>query len=247
MNVVLSPLLSLVSARLVRSSLLLVALSGLAVAGRGSIIWDGDASKGTGVFKQMNLENGATCSVVTDASRGKVFRFHKPGGSNRAEAHGAKGYSPTEGQTVYIGWYSKLSSTVSNNAIFQWKSYPSHAANTLQNWPVVLKVISGKLTLIQRQPGDKITTLLSRTITSNTWYHHVIAIKVSRGTTGGFVQYWLNGQRQTFTTGSQTFNCRTLDADYVDPKWGIYGASSSTVDSYVGRLRIGTTYGDVAP
>ena len=224
-------------------------LAGLAAgaAAQASVLWDGSASKGTGVFKIMNLESGATCSVVSDSTYGSVFRFHKPSGSNRAEGHGANGLSYSEGSTYYIGWVSKVSSTVTNNAIFQWKTYPSTGPNSLQNWPIVLKIISGKLTLIQRQPNSVITTLLSKSISANTWYKHVLAIKVSRGTTSGSVQYWLNGARQTFSNGSQTFACKTWDGDYCDPKWGIYGAESTSVDSYVGKLKIGTAYSDVAP
>lgn len=228
-------------------TLVLVVSASLLTSAQGAVLWDGSASRGTSVFNKLNLVNGATLTVVSDGTYGQVFRFYKPSGSDRAEAHGPRGLTISEGNTYYIGWVSRLSSTVTNNAIFQWKTYPTTGPQSLQNWPIVLKVINGKLTIIQRQPNNVVTTLLSRSISANTWYRHVMAIKVSRATTGGYLQYWFNGSRQTFNNGSQTWNCKTWDGDYCDPKWGIYGATNSTINSYVGRLKIGSSYADVAP
>jgi hypothetical protein len=225
---------------------LLVSFAAASVA-QASVLWDGAASKGIGVFEKFNLVGSSTLTVVSDGTYGSVFRFYKPSGSERSEAHGTTGYNITEGTTIYIGWVSKVNSTVTNNAIFQWKTYPTTGPNSFQNWPIVLKIISGKLTILQRQPNNVVNTILSKSTTANVWHKHVLAIKISRGTTGGYLQYWLNGSRQTFSNGSQTWNCKTWDGDYCDPKWGIYGATGTTINSYVGKLKIGTTYADVAP
>jgi hypothetical protein len=218
-----------------------------------SVIWDGDASGGTGVFGNLNLDAGATLTVVNDATQGQVFRFYKPSGSNRCEAHGANGFDATTGQTYVIGWRSQLTSTVTNNAIFQWKAYGN---NMHQNYPVVLKCIDGKMTLEQYDPnpsgsgGNVKHTLFSRAISANTWYTHVIMIHTSntRGdTSSGYVEYWFNGEHVTFPNGSTRFSCSTWDADQCDPKWGVYGASTTTITNLVDALKIGTTYADVAP
>jgi hypothetical protein len=226
---------------------LATAVLAMASFGRGSaeasLIWDGDASKGTGVFKGLELHGGSV-TAVNDSTQGRVFRIYKQSGSDRCETRGIKvngtGYTFRNGQTVYFGWRSKLSTTVNNNANFQWKSYGSH----IQNWPVVLKMVSGKATIIQRQPGNVVSTIWSRSISANQWNHYILGLKLSSETRGGWVQLWFNGARQTFNNGSQSYACRTFD-DVNEPKWGVYGASGSTVINYVDGLKMGTASGDV--
>src|SRR5438874_9129613 len=122
---------------------------------QASVIWDGEASKGAGVFGNGNCASPGTITAVTDATRGTVWRFTKPAGDSRCEAHGikvgGKKYSFQNNSTYYLGWSMKLTSTVDNNATFQWKSYGHH----IQNYPLVLKMVHGKLTLLNRQPGGK--------------------------------------------------------------------------------------------
>ena len=91
----------------------------------GTVLWDGDASKGTGVFKILNNEGSATVTAVNDPTYGPVWRFLKTAGSNRCEAHGAKGLTAKEGDPWYIGWRSKLTlpQSLTTNAVFQWKAY----------------------------------------------------------------------------------------------------------------------------
>src|SRR6185503_3156303 len=67
----------------------------------GMVLWDGDASKGTGVFKILNNEVSATVTAVNDATYGPVWRFSKTADSNRCEAHGAKGLTAKEGDVWY--------------------------------------------------------------------------------------------------------------------------------------------------
>src|SRR5688572_11851862 len=96
----------------------------LAVAGtaQASVIWDGDASKGTGVFKGLELHGGSV-TAADDAARGRVFRINKQSSSNRCETRGIRvngsGYTFRNGQTVFFGWRTRLSNTVNNNANFQ--------------------------------------------------------------------------------------------------------------------------------
>ncbi|MGY1495209.1 heparin lyase I family protein [Streptomyces sp. QTS52] len=214
---------------------------------QATVIWDGDASRGTGIFANIGSNCAAPGGVtaVDDSARGKVWRYHKPAGSNRCESRGitvsGDEYTFTNGSTHYLGWASKLSSTVDNNAIFQWKSYGDHQ----QNWPVVLKMISGRLTMIQRQPDGTVHTIWSTPVSAGAWNRVAVGLHLSDETLGGWVELWFNGTKQTFSNGTQRWNCRTFDSEN-HPKWGVYGAEPSSMDHYVDALKIGTSYADVA-
>jgi hypothetical protein len=216
------------------------------------LIWDGDASLGTGVFKAIlgsgNCGDGSL-TVVNDGTHGAVWRFNKPAGVNRCENHGIRvAGSPFKflnNSTYFLGWWSRLSSTADNSATFQWKSFGD---GQLQNAPVLLRMEGGRMTLIQRQPGGVQTTLWSRSIGVNTWNHFVLGLKLSSETRGGHVELWLNGVKQTFADGSDRFACRTFDSgNHNCPKWGIFGAAGNTITNFIDGLRVGTTFGDVGP
>ena len=169
-----------------------------------SEIWDGDASRGRGVFGNIGGECASPGSVtaVDDPAQGRVWRFSKPSGSRRCEARGisvgGSRYRFANNSTYYLGWRSKLSSTVNNNATFQWKSYENHT----QNFPIVLKMVSGRLTLLQRQPGGREYFPWSRGIGANQWNHIVLGIHTSSAVQGGWIELYFNGAQQTFTNGS---------------------------------------------
>jgi hypothetical protein len=206
----------------------------------GTVIWDGDASKGTGIFKILNTESGATITIVDDPAAGRVFKFLKPSGSNRCEAHGAKGFTAKEGDLLYIGWRAKLTmpTSLTTNAIFQWKAY---GANLQQNFPVVLKTLNGKLSLEQFNPGGVRTVVWSTPLVTETWHRFVLGIKVSSDIKAGYLEFWYEGVQQMLPNNSTRFYCRTLDADYCDPKWGVYGAQDTEAANQVDGLRLATT------
>src|SRR5687767_13035470 len=130
-----------------------------------TLIWDGAASRGTGVFKIVGSNCGSPGSVspASDGTWGTVWRYNKPEGSGRCESHGisvnGSGYVFRDGSSYYLGWRSRLTSTADNNANFQWKAYPTDGS--LQNWPIVLKIISNRITMIQRQPNNVVRTVWS--------------------------------------------------------------------------------------
>ncbi len=214
---------------------------------RASVIWDGDAARASAsaTFGIDNCDAPGSITAVTDPARGRVWRFDKPAGSNRCEAHGFKVgggmYRFGNGGTYYLGWSSKLSNLTDNNATFQWKSYGNH----IQNYPVVLKMLRGKLTLLQRQP-DQTYYPWSRAIAVNSWNHIVLGIHTSDALTGGWVELYLNGEQQTFSSGAKRWPCRTWDSSN-DPKWGVYGAEASSVTNFVDDLKVGTSPADVRP
>jgi len=221
---------------------------------QASLIWNGSAGGGLGVFKNINIQdssdnyvsnpspNGSYVKAVNDATYGTIWDFYKDNNDRRSEAHGATGFNPSIGNTYYIGWGFKLSSTVNDNAIFQWKSYGSPM---VQNYPLVLKIVSNNLQLHYYPPGGGDTTIWSHGISANTWYKIYLRITVSDQTSGGKVQLWYNDSQQTFSNGSTTYTGKTFDGSSNDPKWGKYGAVGTSMHDWVRHLRIGTTLTDV--
>jgi len=211
-----------------------------------SILWDGDANSGTGVFKTLNVEDGSTIAAANNTTYGKIWRFSKPVGSNRCEVHAASGFQADEGDDIYIGWRSQVAMPVNTttNAFFQWKAYGS---NMLQNYPIVIKAVNGDLKLMHAAPGGTTTYIWSTPMSVNSWNRFVIRIKVSRDASIGFIEFWYNGTKQTLSNGLQRYMGRTLDADYCDPKWGVYGASATLVENRVHALKIASTYAEAAP
>jgi hypothetical protein len=211
------------------------------------MIWTGDAGRGSvaGTFGIDNCDSPGKIATATDPAHGAVWRFTKPAGDNRCEAHGIKVggsmYHFTDNATYYLGWSTRLSSTVDNNAIFQWKSYGNH----IQNYPVVLKVLHGKLTVLNRQPGGTDYYPWSAPVRVGTWTHVVLGIHTSDALTGGWIELYVNGAQQRFSNGATRWPCRTWDSSN-DPKWGVYGAQDTTVVNDVDDLRVGTAYPDVA-
>ena len=241
-----------------RASCLVLALSApiliVAAPVRAALIWEGDVSKGLGIFKNLgpepwgSTENCATGTITPadDAARGPVWRYHKPTDSPRCENHGIRidgvPYAVSNNFTYYLGWWNKLSTNANNNANFQWKAYDNH----IQNWPIVLKMVNGRATMLQRQPNVVVHTIWSAPLSANVWTHWTLSIRTSDQLLGGWVELWMNGVRQTFNDGSQRWMCRTFDGGHVCPKWGIYGGTGTDMSNYVDELRIGTTFADVA-
>jgi len=229
-----------------------VVFGSLALAGpaRATLIWDGDASKGTGVFKAFGTgncvgEGSSTLTAVSDSTHGTVWRYYKPSDSNRCENHGIKSNGSnvvfSNGTLRYFGWRYKLSTNANNNANFQWKSYGS---GHQQNFPLVIKNISSQVHYMHTAPGGASTYVWKKSISSNTWNYVVLAINIS--STSGWTEIWWNGTKQTLLNGSQRYSGRTWDVgDHNCPKWGVYGGSGSTMTNYVDALKVGTTYGDV--
>jgi polysaccharide lyase-like protein len=218
-----------------------------AAPAHASVIWTGDAGRGSAsaTFGQANCDAPGSVVATTDPVHGPVWRFTKPAGDNRCEEHGIRVggamYRFTDNATYYLGWSTRLSSTVDDNAIFQWKSYGNH----IQNYPVVLKVLNRKLTILNRQPGGEDHYPWAVPVSAGTWYHVVLGIHTSDALQGGWIELYLNGVPQRFGNGATRWPCRTWDSTN-DPKWGVYGAQDSTVVNDVDDLRVGTAYPDVA-
>ena len=226
-----------------------------------TLIWTGNPSDGTSVFKLLNLEdssgnatgnpspNGSSITVITDPTYGPEFQFYKAAADLRAEAHGAAGFDPAIGSTYYIGWRFKVNSTVTDNAVFQWKAY---GGTLQQNYPLVLKFVNGSLQLHYFAPGVVDHLLWSQSESANQWNTAVLEIKVSElnvtsGPGAGSISFWWDGTQENLGSEGTTYIGSTFDGTSVDPKWGIYGAVGTQVTDDVNSLAIGTAYSDVAP
>jgi hypothetical protein len=212
-----------------------------------SVLFNGDASRGSSnVWYSINIEGSGYVNTVTDETGTLVWKFYKPSGSHRSEGHGVKGYRASEGSDIYIGWTSKLliPSTLKTDAVFQWKSYPTEGSNA--NHPVMLRTKDGRLELQYFDQTHTAFVPWSTTLSPSTWMKVVLRIKVSRSSSVGFIELWYNGVKQTFSNGSQRYYAVTLDSDYCDPKWGVYGGDASTVTNYVKKIRVATTYSEAA-
>lgn len=212
-----------------------------------STIWTGDPAKGTSVFALLNCDPPGSITATHDATKGTVWKYSKPAGDKRCESHGVAAggtkFAFQNNSTYYFGWWSKLNSLANDNANFQWKSY---GAGMTQNYPFVISVLNGRTTVWQHQPASTGKTVWSSApITTDTWYHYVVGIHTSDALTGGWIQLWFNGKPQTFIDGSAQYHCRTWDVSN-DPKWGVYGAQDTDFTNYVGSLKLGTSYADVA-
>jgi hypothetical protein len=230
----------------------------LAPAARATLIWSGDPTQGTTVFKLLNLENssgtsepnpspnGSFIAPFTDPTYGPEWEFSKAAADLRAEAHGAAGFDPAIGNTYYLGWRFEVNSTVTDNAVFQWKAYGD---GQTQDYPIVLKFVNGDLQLHYFAPGGTDNLLWSKPETADQWNAVALAIHVDDDSTDnlGSISFWWNGTEQDLASEGTTYFGRTFDGTSVDPKWGIYGAVGTQVTNVVNDLKIGTTYADVAP
>jgi hypothetical protein len=215
-----------------------------------SLLWDGDASQpSSSVWKILNFEGSGTITAETDPVYGQVWKFYKPAGSHRTEGHGAKNFQAAEGDDIFIGWRSKLDipQNQNTNAVFQWKAYGSGQPMT-QNYPIVLSTTtSGTIHLMHFAPGKIGTEVWVAPLSRNVWNSIVMRIKVSRDGAVGFIEFWYNGVKQTLVNGTQRYPARTLDADFCDPKFGVYGGDPAAITNYVQGAKIAATYAEAAP
>ncbi|WP_448698065.1 heparin lyase I family protein [Mucilaginibacter sp. AW1-3] len=216
-------------------------------ASADTLLWNGDARLGQHVFKVLETDSIGIISVVTDPEEGKVWKLYKPIKNHRTEVHAARDFTAVEGDDIYIGWRSKLDipENAPTFAIFQWKAYGN---DMYQNFPVVLKTLAtGEIQLQYATPQKVHIGIWATPLKRNVWNNYVLHLKISRKAAIGFIEFWYNGVQQQLAGNSFRYYGCTLDADRCDPKWGVYGGDAYTITNYVTKLKIGSTYADVAP
>jgi hypothetical protein len=234
--------------------------AGGGAANPANVIWYADPAKGDAVFKNMNTDAGCTVTVIDDPVHGKVRKFNRPPGVNRCEAKGAAGYDTKDGDVVYVGMRYRIEAPMdlTVTGIFQWKTYdtPGHP-NTL-NFPLLIRPSAGRLNVEVQKPaaGQTGGGLSGGTVIWSTptpvgqWFTIVLGIKQSYDPKVGWVEVYYNGQPQKLSGGSMRLPCQTLDGGFIDPKWGMYGTTSSPKPqsaSLIGAIRIARDYASAAP
>jgi hypothetical protein len=223
---------------------------------QATILWNGDASKGTGVFGKLNIENNpGTITVVTDSTQGKVFKmvcFDNGNTKVRTEGSRMAGFQPTAGNTYYFGWKHK------------WGPLPTKCGK----WQVIEQIHltgSGRVPFglhvdgcdanmhwQYNNPSGTAKDFLVLTFPLNSWHSFVYHEKWSNSESDGYVEVWYDGSMKTLKNGKTRYPaawCNSGTTSYW--KWGIYRSGSGgpigTSVAYLWRPRAGTTFADVAP
>lgn len=222
-------------------------LTSLSVAApaHASTIWDGEASKGAGVFGTVLCEDPASITHQDNLDgRGEVWKVNKPLGVERCEAHnirvnGAE-YAWQNNRTYYIGW-DTMTNTDDAGTIFQWKSNGTNDQNQ-QNYPVIVKVEGGVLKVFHIKAGERWTLVWSTPVAKDTWKRLAIGIHTSQNAADGWIKVYYNGKLMKKVSG------RTWDDLGNKPRWGSYGleVQDKRVIHWIDGLKVGTAYRDVA-
>lgn len=226
---------------------------------RTNIIWYGDTDKDyLDSFYRLSKESGENASVsVTNVSgQGKVWKVNKPAGSKRAELARTNGWIPSEGEKVYIGWKMKVNIAGSENpdgyAVYQLKSESPHS----QNYPISMGYNGNKLTVDAYNAGSgsqasRRRTLCEKNVSENSWVYIVLGIKFSHNANIGYVEVWLNGQKQNLLNDNSNKQAkhRTLDDNGNYCKWGAYNEESRrfNITTHLDEMRVAKTYSEANP
>lgn len=236
-------------------------------------IFTGDYSPGNfsqwpGVQNQGYLGPGAdfvptnySASIVRDPERGYAARFEVRsgdippfGGSERSEVQGDDSTGGMEGQTTWFAFSTKFDPSFSTdyniwpqwNVTNQWRPNSSAGSPPFSfgltaggNWSLTIDP--------QSSPGvyrGGAYSIWSVPMDRGNWHDIKMQVHFSTSSTGGWIQLWQNGVRQTFADGSGTYYFATMipgtTADYY--KEGLYRAPKASTDVvYHAGFRSATT------
>ncbi|MFD8570483.1 heparin lyase I family protein [Streptomyces sp. NPDC059639] len=212
---------------------------------QASVIWDADASQGTGVFVTTLCDSpGSVTTGNWNDGHGTFFKFNKPIGTARCEGHSvhtsAGEYAFEDDSTYWFGWDS-VTKTGSAQTVFQWKSNGTNDQNA-QNYPVLMKVEDDQLKAWYVAPGETWISIGSTPWTAGEW--HSVQLGITTDSAGqGTLSVYKDGSEFASRTGA-----RTWDDLGNKPRWGTYfGTDTSTASiNWVARLKMGTSRADVS-
>ncbi|WP_406295862.1 heparin lyase I family protein [Streptomyces sp. NBC_00624] len=215
-----------------------------ATPAHASVIWDGDASNGSGVFADV-LCDSPNYLYTTDWNdgRGDIFGFVNKAGQVRCEGHsvrvGGSEYQFTGGNTYWFGWESETL-TGDMGTVFQWKSNGTGEQHQ-QNYPVIMMVLGNQLRVWYVAPGEEWIGVGSGAWTPGAWHKIKLGINAQSSTTGSF-QVYLDGSLIV-----DQKNVRTWDDLGNKPRWGTYDSNVTDTDqvNWINGLKMGRTSGDV--
>jgi hypothetical protein len=248
---------------LAAAPLVLTGAPALADIAPRSVLWDGDPSRGTGVFDGLEKAPGdITTAADPKGQYGQCFRYDiwdHTAGKERCETRGLRNPNGSVlrindsflGQTQYIGWRS-LWTGVNPNAGKWIAVYQLHVSGVsspqVNVGPFVLRTVGdGKLYFQHISPDGADRHLWSSSFPVNSWNTFAIGYRLSRGN-DGWVEFYYNGTLQKFSNGQTRYPGPTIWGSHVNHKWGIYrsGGNSGRASAHLNRARLGTTYADVA-
>jgi hypothetical protein len=220
------------------------------------LLWDGDAAKGTGVFDGLETAPGSI-TVADAAPFGKTFRYetwdNANGSKERCESRGTKGLllnTSRLNQTYFVGWRAKWNPMPITRG--RWIAfYQLHWSGAGPGGgPLVIRTLGdGNLYLQYVSPdGRTDRNIWKAPLSLNTWNSFVVSYRLAKDSTG-FVEFWYNGQKQTFVNGQQRWTGAIFKGTHVNNKWGVYrsGPNSGHAVDWVNHPRIGTTLESVLP
>jgi len=235
----------------------LTAATLLAGSARATVLWDGDASKGTGVWGSIQIPDG-TLSVVDDATYGKAFKLVcNDNGSTkvRAEVARFKDVTLQDNADYYIGWSSKWGPLPTLSGKWQVLSQVHLDGPGAVGGPVPFGLSvpgDGKMHFNLQDPNGASASMWDHSLPLNSWHRYVMHTKVSTSLSSGYCELWYDGVLQTLTNGQTRIPCAMdhADAGYYW-KWGIYRSGSGGPIGqsvhYLARVRLASTLADALP
>jgi hypothetical protein len=243
-----------------RVQLVGISLAAAALLGgtaQATVLWDGDASKGTGVWGSIQLPNG-TLSVVDDSTYGKAFKIVcNDNGNTKARAEVARfaGLTLADNADYYIGWSSKWGPLPTLSSKWQVLSQVHLDGPGSVGGPVPFGLSvpgDGKMHFNLQDPSGNSASMWDHSLPLNSWHRYVMHTKVGTTLATGYCELWYDGVMQTLTNGQTRIPCAMDhdDAGYYW-KWGVYrsgsgGAIGQSVH-YLAKPRCATTLADALP
>jgi hypothetical protein len=218
------------------------------------VLWDGDANKGTSVFRSLQAVNG-TISIVTDPEYGKVFLMlcHDNGNTKaRCEVAHFRDFQEKNDGVYWFGWMQKWGPLPTK--VGKWQVLQQiHLSPAKAPVPLGLSVPGdGKMHLNLQDPSGRSTTVWSHDLPLYSWHSFVYHIQYSETVANGWLELWYDGVQQTFKNGQTRVSCAMARAGNTSYwKWGVYrsGAGGPIGDSYayLWHPKAATTYAEVEP
>jgi MYXO-CTERM domain-containing protein len=232
-------------------------LSSLALPGaaRAEILWDGDATRGLGVFKEIQSFQGPI-TVADDPTYGKVFKIvcNDNGGTKaRSEVSYMAGYTldPKNGD-YYVAWRSKWGPLPTKSGKWQVLSQIHHDPAGLGGpVPFGLSVPGdGMMHFNAQDPTGRSYSMWDHPLPLDEWHRYIVHTKMGETLATGYCEIWFDGVKQKLTNGMDRIPCAMSRPNAGSHwKWGVYrsGAGGPIGQSvhYLQHPVLGTTLEDV--
>ncbi|MBD0689506.1 heparin lyase I family protein [Streptomyces sp. CBMA123] len=181
----------------------------------GKVLWTPSTKTGPSSFLGIQCASPSSFGVVKDPVKGNVWKALQAANQERCETVGP---DLKQGDTFYLGWSSKVDvQDDQSRYVFQLKCSPSEGT---ANHPIEIDIANGRVRLQEWDTEHNAHPLWTAPVKNAEW--HAYALKIHLGRTDGTIDFWFDGKKQTFSTGSGTFKGTTWDGDRNYLKWGSY-------------------------